>query len=183
MSVEHLIDVLLVHVLKELTLLVGELAGKHLLTLTTESLHVLSFILLKHFIDIDKTFLSLLEFFSLASVLFFKLLHTDCLLAVHVLSVSLEFTISITDALLHIVLHLISIIHILHQLTEHHNFLLSLPILQQLHLFSISLQFEHLKFLLDSLLLVSISNIDILMLFSLFNRHTLKSTSELIQRE
>jgi hypothetical protein len=66
-------------------------------------------------------------------------------------------------------------------LTEHEHLLLGLSIFKQLLLLSVSLQLEDLKLLLDSFLLVSISDLDVLVSLGFFDGNTLKSGSELIE--
>lgn len=181
MSVEHLIDILLVHVLKEFALLVSQLSCEHFLTLSAEALHVLSFVFLKHFFDVDETFLTLFKVLNLLGVVFLQLGHAASLLLILEKLELSELAISLLDRLLNVVLHLVTVLHVLHKLTEHEHLLLSLSIFKQLLLLSVSLQLEDLKLLLDSFLLVSISDLDVLVSLGFFDGNTLKSGSELIE--
>jgi len=92
-----------------------------------------------------------------------------------------KFSVSLLYLFLKVVLHLVAIIHILHQLTEHKYFFFSLPVLEQFHLLGVSLQLKHFKLFLDCLFFISVENLNILLTFSLFNCDSLKCSSKLVQ--
>lgn len=139
MPVKHLVNILLVHVLKEFALLVSKFPCKHFFTLSAETFHMFGLVFLKHFFDVDKTFLSLLKLFFFLVVIVFKLLHSACLLFILEHLVLGQFAISLLHRLIDVVLHLVTFFHILHKLSKHKHFLLSLSVFQKLLLFRIGL--------------------------------------------
>jgi len=115
---EHLIDISLVHVSQDFSLLFGQLFGHHFFLLLPESFHEILLISLDLIFPVKHAALS---FHQLLHLLFFgtlHFLHASISVFICFASENLKFLLSIIKLYSQILSHLIALIHLLHHLVE-----------------------------------------------------------------
>lgn len=155
------IDILLVHVTKDLLLLLGQLFGHHLFLLPAELIHDLVLVTLHLVLPVEHAVLPLRQLLHLTLLLVLHLGEVALFLAVRLLAELFKFFLGVALLHLKILLHLVILVHVLHHLVEHDQLFLRLSVLEHLLLLVFGLQSGFLEFFLDCGFLVGVLDFNV----------------------
>jgi hypothetical protein len=117
--------------------------------------------------------LSLLELTLSVFVLCLDVLYLGLLFFFGVSFECVKISLSFDDRLVKVNTHLVFLVHALGELAKHDDPLLSLPLLELLHLFAVSLRLHQLELLLNLFLFVCELDLDILVTLSFLHSDAL----------